>query len=57
MEQTTMCTIDDLGRILIPKEIRNMLNIEARDKIEIRYVEGDTATLQLSKYGPHEKTN
>ena len=27
--------IDDLGRIVIPKEIRNLLNIQNNDNIEI----------------------
>ena len=50
MEQTKICTIDDLGRILIPRELRDMLGIEARDEIEIRCVDSDTAILQVAKY-------
>ena len=49
MEKTKICKIDNLGRILIPKEFRDMLGIEARDEIEVYSVDGDTAVLQLTK--------
>ncbi|MDD5865219.1 MAG: AbrB/MazE/SpoVT family DNA-binding domain-containing protein [bacterium] len=39
--------IDDLGRIVIPKEIRNLLNIQNDDNIEI-YIENKN--IILSKY-------
>lgn len=39
--------IDDLGRIVIPREIRRKLRIEEGDPIEI-YVSGDS--LILKKY-------
>ena len=39
--------IDDLGRIVIPREIRRKLGIEEGDPIEI-YVSGDS--LILKKY-------
>ncbi|MGN1379372.1 MAG: AbrB/MazE/SpoVT family DNA-binding domain-containing protein [Bacilli bacterium] len=39
--------IDDLGRIVIPKEIRNLLNIQNNDNIEI-YIENKN--IILSKY-------
>ena len=39
--------IDDLGRIVIPKEIRNLLNIQTDDNIEI-YI--DNKNIILSKY-------
>lgn len=39
--------IDDLGRIVIPKEIRNLLNIQTDDNIEI-YIENKN--IILSKY-------
>ena len=41
--------IDELGRIVIPKEIRKKLGIENGDPIEI-FVEGETVL--LSKYRP-----
>ena len=50
MEQPTICIIDDLGRIKIPKEFRDMLGIGARDEIEMNHADGDTTTLYLSKY-------
>lgn len=41
--------IDELGRIVLPIEIRNTLGIESRDSLEI-FVEGDK--IILSKYQP-----
>ena len=41
--------IDELGRIVLPIEIRNTLGIESRDSLEI-LVEGDK--IVLSKYQP-----
>ena len=39
--------VDELGRIVIPKEIRKKLNIESSDPVEI-YVEGEK--IILAKY-------
>ena len=39
--------VDELGRIVIPKEMRTKMNISSSDPIEI-YVEGDK--IILSKY-------
>ena len=41
--------IDDLGRIVLPKELRRTLGIEDRDSLEI-FVED--ATIILKKYQP-----
>lgn len=41
--------IDELGRIVVPKEIRNTLGIENGDPLEI-FVEGDCILLQ--KHAP-----
>lgn len=41
--------IDDLGRIVIPKEIRRTLGIKESDPMEI-FVQGDQ--IILSKYAP-----
>ena len=41
--------IDELGRIVLPMELRRVLNINIKDPIEI-YVEGDSIVLQ--KYEP-----
>jgi transcriptional pleiotropic regulator of transition state genes len=41
--------IDELGRIVLPIEIRNTLGIESRDSLEI-FVEGDK--IILAKYQP-----
>ena len=37
--------VDELGRIVIPKEIRNKLEIEEKDPIEI-YVDGHSIVLK-----------
>lgn len=41
--------VDELGRIVIPKELRATRGIEERDKMEI-YVDGDM--IILHKYAP-----
>ena len=41
--------IDELGRIVIPMEIRNSLGIESRDPLEI-FVEGEQ--IVLKKHAP-----
>ena len=41
--------IDDLGRMVIPKELRNTMNINKKDPMEI-FVEGDR--IILKKYEP-----
>jgi len=49
MKQTKTCTIDDMGRLLVPKELRDMMGIEIGDKVDMYYIDGNTAILQLSK--------
>ena len=44
--------IDDLGRIVIPKELRRNLRIREGDSIEI-YIDG-TNSIILKKYSPIE---
>lgn len=41
--------VDELGRIVVPIEIRRVLNIAVKDNLEI-YVEGDM--IILKKYHP-----
>jgi transcriptional pleiotropic regulator of transition state genes len=41
--------VDDLGRIVLPKELRNVLDIKERDPMEI-YVDG--SFIMLQKYEP-----
>ncbi|MFW6035262.1 MAG: AbrB/MazE/SpoVT family DNA-binding domain-containing protein [Halothermotrichaceae bacterium] len=41
--------IDNLGRIVLPKELRNTMNIDKKDPMEI-YVDKDTVILK--KYQP-----
>lgn len=42
--------IDELGRIVIPKELRRTLNIKVRDPIEI--FTADDGVIALRKYEP-----
>ena len=42
-------TVDELGRIVLPKKMRESLDIDIRDKVEI-FVEGDCIILR--KYAP-----
>jgi transcriptional pleiotropic regulator of transition state genes len=42
--------VDELGRIVLPKELRNTLGINVKDAIEI-YTEGDKIILR--KYEPN----
>lgn len=41
--------LDELGRIVLPMEIRNTFNLESRDPVEI-FVDGDR--IILKKYQP-----
>lgn len=41
-------TIDDLGRIVLPKEIRKSLDFEIRSTVEL-YVDGDSLIITKSK--------
>lgn len=41
--------VDDLGRIVLPIELRKILDIEPRDSLEI-FVDGNT--IMLKKYEP-----
>ena len=41
--------VDELGRVVLPKELRNTLKIEHKDPLEI-YVDGDSIILR--KYEP-----
>ena len=41
--------VDELGRVVLPIELRNTLNIAPRDAVEI-YTEGDSIVLR--KYEP-----
>lgn len=41
--------VDDLGRVVLPKELRRTLNINIKDPLEI-YVDGDM--IMLKKYAP-----
>ena len=42
--------LDELGRVVIPKEIRNKLNIEEKDSIEI-YLDGESIVLKKYESG------
>lgn len=43
--------LDQLGRVVIPKEVRSQLDLQDKDPVEI-FIEGDRIILQ--KYKPQE---
>ncbi|MBQ4160029.1 MAG: AbrB/MazE/SpoVT family DNA-binding domain-containing protein, partial [Clostridia bacterium] len=46
MKKTGMTRpVDELGRVVIPKEIRNSLQIEVKDRLEI-LLDGDAIVLK-----------
>lgn len=47
--------IDDLGRIVIPKEIRRSLNIEEGDPLEI-YIDNKTKSIIFKRYLENKNT-
>lgn len=49
MKNTGVCkTIDDLGRIVLPKEIRKSLGFDIRSSVEL-YVEDDRLIIKKAK--------
>lgn len=51
MKKTGMTRpVDELGRVVIPKEIRDSLQIEVKDRLEI-LLDGDA--IVLKKYNPN----
>lgn len=51
MKSTGICRpVDELGRIVIPKEIRNSLNIKEKDPLEI-YIDGESIVLKKHEPG------
>lgn len=49
MKYTGICRpVDELGRVVIPKEIRNTLNIKTKDLLEI-HIEGEMMILKKNE--------
>ena len=48
MECTYTCRIDELGRIVLPRELRKKLGWSLRDTLLLR-IDDDTIILKLSK--------
>lgn len=46
--------VDDLGRVVIPKEFRRLLVIKVNDPVEI-YMENEA--IIIKKYDPNKKEN
>jgi len=44
-ESLTTVTIDDMGRILIPKKLRDKAGLEEGSKVLIRYQESDNSII------------
>jgi len=49
MKQISTPAIDELGRILLPKEIRTMLGLEHGDKVAVCLTDDNTIILQSAK--------
>ena len=49
MKHIRTVTVDDIGRLLFPAEIRHMLGWDVESKIGVFYVDNNTAILQLEK--------
>jgi len=41
--------IDDLGRIILPRQLRKLLNLKEGDSVAVYYVDNNTAILQVEK--------
>ena len=57
MKHIRTVTVDELGRLLFPLEIRHMLGWDVASKISIFYVDGNTAMLQLEKESKEPRSN
>ena len=55
MENIFTRTIDELGRIIIPGEIRSKFGWGERDTLSFQCVDGNTLMLQLSEKYPGQK--
>ena len=51
MKKVATRTLDELGRINIPKEVREKLGRGEKDKLAMFYADDNTLTLQLEKNG------
>ena len=49
MKKIATTTIDDLGRLRFPSEIRSMLGWPVGTQVDVYYADGNTAVLQLAK--------
>jgi len=47
-------TIDDFGRLILPMELRKLLNLKEGDSLAIYYVDNNTALLQTKKDAAQE---
>ena len=49
MELQSSRKIDELGRILLPIELRNKMGWEANDSVSLYFVDGNTVIMQLKE--------
>ena len=56
METSTKQTIDDLGRILVPRKLRQKLNWQLYDVLEL-YIENDTIVMRFDSKGEEPKVS
>ena len=55
MKRICTRTLDELGRIVVPSEIRAKLGLEEGDTFAMYYVDGNTFMLQLAEKSPQKK--
>ena len=55
MEKLGTKTIDELGRIVLPSEIRAKFDWGEKDALSLYYVDGNTLMLQLAEKYPGQK--
>ena len=55
MERIGTRTIDELGRIILPKELRAKLGWDEKDTLAMYYVDDNTLMLQLAQKYPGQR--
>jgi AbrB family looped-hinge helix DNA binding protein len=56
LPMTIHCTLDDAGRVVIPKEMREALHLEPGDTLEIERPERRSFCARLRKFGSQRNT-
>jgi len=49
MKKIATRKIDDMGRIILPRTLRDILGLKENDSVAVYYVDNNTAILQVEK--------